>query len=129
MAIVVCADVAVYARGPARCTGGAGAIAFLLGPHAPLVFEPGLRAFHSRNVYDFYKPVSGTCTEYPVVNGSESIDEYMLAVRKCYLLYGEKYRRQNGNSKLASQNIFNLIKKFRALFERLLCSSLPFSLH
>jgi hydroxymethylglutaryl-CoA synthase len=99
MAIAVCADVAVYDRGPARCTGGAGAIAFLLGPHAPLVFDRGLRACDSNNIYDFYKPVSGTCTEYPVVNGSESIDEYILAVRKCYSLYVEKYRRQNGNGK------------------------------
>lgn len=34
-AIVVCADVAIYAKGPARCTGGAGAIAFLLGLISP----------------------------------------------------------------------------------------------
>uniref|UniRef100_A0A915DCG7 Hydroxymethylglutaryl-coenzyme A synthase N-terminal domain-containing protein n=1 Tax=Ditylenchus dipsaci TaxID=166011 RepID=A0A915DCG7_9BILA len=35
MAIVICADIAVYDAGPARCTGGAGAIAFLVGPDAP----------------------------------------------------------------------------------------------
>jgi hypothetical protein len=37
-----CADVAVYDRGPACCTGGAGAIAFLL-VHTRLWFlSPGL---------------------------------------------------------------------------------------
>ena len=40
-ALVVCGDIAVYASGNARCTGGAGAIAMLIGPDAPLVFEPG----------------------------------------------------------------------------------------
>ena len=32
LAIVVAVDIAAYAKGPARPTGGAGAIAFLLGP-------------------------------------------------------------------------------------------------
>ena len=31
LAIVVCADVAVYPEGPARPTGGAGAVAMLIG--------------------------------------------------------------------------------------------------
>lgn len=38
-AIVVAADIAIYAAGPARPVGGAGAIALLIGPDAPLVFE------------------------------------------------------------------------------------------
>ena len=40
-ALVVCGDIAVYGKGSARCTGGAGAIAMLVGPNAPLVMEPG----------------------------------------------------------------------------------------
>jgi hydroxymethylglutaryl-CoA synthase len=36
LAIVVMADIAIYAKGPARPTGGAGAIALLIGPNAPL---------------------------------------------------------------------------------------------
>jgi hydroxymethylglutaryl-CoA synthase len=52
---VVCVDIAVYAKGPARPTGGAGAIAMLIGPDAPLVFEP-VRSTFFDNVYDFYKP-------------------------------------------------------------------------
>lgn len=31
----------MYANGNARCTGGAGAAAMLIGPSAPLVIEPG----------------------------------------------------------------------------------------
>jgi hydroxymethylglutaryl-CoA synthase len=36
--IVVCADLAVYDKGAARATGGAGAIAMLIGPNASIVF-------------------------------------------------------------------------------------------
>lgn len=41
--MVVCGDIAVYEAGPARPTGGCGAVAMLVGPDAPLVLEPGLR--------------------------------------------------------------------------------------
>ncbi len=41
LALVVAGDIAVYATGNARPTGGAGAIAMLIGPHAPLIFERG----------------------------------------------------------------------------------------
>ena len=37
-------------------TGGCGAIAMLIGPDAPLALEPGVRATHALDVYDFYKP-------------------------------------------------------------------------
>lgn len=53
--LVVSADVAVYAKGSARPTGGVGAIAMLIGPNAPLVFE-NIRASFIDNAYDFYKP-------------------------------------------------------------------------
>jgi hydroxymethylglutaryl-CoA synthase len=41
-ALVVAGDIAVYASGNARPTGGAGAVAMLLGANAPLVFERGI---------------------------------------------------------------------------------------
>lgn len=41
-AIVVAGDIAIYAEGGARPVGGAGAVAMLIGPNAPLVLE---RAF------------------------------------------------------------------------------------
>lgn len=40
-ALVVAGDIAVYASGSARPTGGAGAVAMLVGPSAALVFERG----------------------------------------------------------------------------------------
>jgi len=38
-AIVVCGDIAVYESGPARPTGGAGVVALLIGPDAPVRFD------------------------------------------------------------------------------------------
>lgn len=38
-AMVVCGDIAIYAAGGARPVGGAGAVAMLIGPDAPLVLE------------------------------------------------------------------------------------------
>jgi 3-hydroxy-3-methylglutaryl CoA synthase len=35
-------DIAVYSKGNARPTGGAGACALLIGPNAPVVFESGI---------------------------------------------------------------------------------------
>lgn len=66
-ACVVMGDIAVYAKGNARPTGGAGAIALLIGPNAPLTFERGLRVTHISHAYDFYKPIMDS--EYPLVDG------------------------------------------------------------
>lgn len=52
---MLCTDVAVYPKGPARPTGGVGAIAILIGPNAPIVFD-NVRSTFIDNVYDFYKP-------------------------------------------------------------------------
>lgn len=38
-AIVFAGDIAVYSEGPARPAGGAGGVAMLIGPDAPIVFE------------------------------------------------------------------------------------------
>jgi hydroxymethylglutaryl-CoA synthase len=42
LAIVVAGDIALYAKGAARPTGGAGAVVMLVGPNAPIVLEPGI---------------------------------------------------------------------------------------
>lgn len=76
-AIVVAGDVAVYARGPARPTGGAGVVAMLIGPNAPVVLETGVTATYMEHAYDFYKPDHHS--EYPTVDGRLSI--------ACYLRY------------------------------------------
>ena len=49
-AIAVAGDVAVYPPGPARPTGGAGAIALLIGPNAPLTFNRGIFPFFLNNI-------------------------------------------------------------------------------
>ena len=87
LGIVVSADIAVYAKGPARPTGGIGAIAMLIGPNAPLVFDD-VRASFIDNAYDFYKPVPSS--EYPTVDGHLSINVYLNALRQCYASFKAK---------------------------------------
>jgi hydroxymethylglutaryl-CoA synthase len=67
-AIVVAADIAAYARGPARPTCGAGAVAVLIGRDAPIAFsDPREKTTHAANVWDFFKP--DHTVEYPTVDG------------------------------------------------------------
>ena len=80
--IVVAADLAVYEKGPARATGGAGAIAMLIGPNAPLVIETNVRSTFMDNQYDFYKP--DPKSEYPTVDGQLSQKVYINALLKTY---------------------------------------------
>uniref|UniRef100_A0A8D0G2U8 Hydroxymethylglutaryl-CoA synthase n=1 Tax=Sphenodon punctatus TaxID=8508 RepID=A0A8D0G2U8_SPHPU len=91
-ALVVCGDIAVYATGNARPTGGAGAVAMLVGPDAPLALERGLRGTHMEHVYDFYKP--DLASEYPMVDGKLSIQCYFRAVDRCYATYRKKIQSQ-----------------------------------
>eukprot|EP00127_Corallochytrium_limacisporum_P005191 Clim_evm8s201 gene=Clim_evmTU8s201 len=81
-ALVVAADIAVYAEGNARPTGGAGAVAMLIGPNAPLVMERGLRGTYMDHAYDFYKP--DLHSEYPTVDGKLSVECYLRALDNCY---------------------------------------------
>lgn len=87
-AIVVCGDIALYAKGAARPTGGAGCVAMLIGPDAPIVFEPGLRGSYITHAYDFFKP--DLTSEYPVVDGQFSLKCYTEAVDACYKAYGAR---------------------------------------
>ncbi|XP_050714243.1 hydroxymethylglutaryl-CoA synthase, cytoplasmic-like isoform X4 [Eriocheir sinensis] len=87
-AVVVAGDIAVYATGAARPTGGAGAVAMLVGPHAPLIMERGLRGSHMCHVYDFYKP--DLSSEYPTVDGKLSIQCYLSALDACYQTFSRK---------------------------------------
>ena len=54
----------VYAEGPARPTGGAVAIAMLIGPNALIAVDKNYRGTHMAHAYDFYKP--DLASEYPV---------------------------------------------------------------
>jgi hydroxymethylglutaryl-CoA synthase len=87
-AIVVAGDIALYAKGSARPTGGAGAVAILIGPNAPIVFEPGLRGSYMQHAYDFYKP--DLTSEYPIVDGHFSVNCYTEAVDACYKAYNKR---------------------------------------
>lgn len=93
------ADLAVYEDGPARCTGGAGAVAILIGPKGKITFNRE-RATFIDHAYDFYKPVPSTNynnldSEYPTVDGKLSISCYLRAVEECYSKMKEKCKGRN----------------------------------
>jgi hydroxymethylglutaryl-CoA synthase len=90
-AIVVAGDIALYAKGNARPTGGAGAIAMLIGPDAPIVIEPGLRGTYMQHAYDFYKP--DLTSEYPYVDGHYSVNCYTKALDAAYRAYCQRESR------------------------------------
>lgn len=87
-AIVCTGDIALYKKGNARPTGGAGCVAMLIGPNAPLAFEPGLRGSYMQHAYDFYKP--DLTSEYPIVDGHFSVKCYTEAVDACYKAYNAR---------------------------------------
>jgi hydroxymethylglutaryl-CoA synthase len=98
-AVVVTGDIALYKKGNARPTGGAGCVAMLIGPDAPLAIEAGQRGSYIRHAYDFYKP--DLTSEYPIVDGHFSIRCYTEAVDACYKAYNAREQtlkaQQNGN--------------------------------
>ncbi|GAB1742708.1 hypothetical protein NU219Hw_g8420t1 [Hortaea werneckii] len=97
-AIVVAGDIALYKKGAARPTGGAGCLAMLVGPDAPIAFEPGLRGSYVKHAYDFYKP--DLTSEYPLVDGQYSLQCYTEAVDQCYKTYNareQKVKSQQSN--------------------------------
>lgn len=87
-AIVVACDIAVYADGPARPTGGCGAVAMLIGRDAPIVVDLATRTSHATNVWDFFKP--NMDSEYPEVNGALSQTCYLRALDDCYTRFVQK---------------------------------------
>ncbi|KAL2755879.1 hypothetical protein ACRALDRAFT_1057190 [Sodiomyces alcalophilus JCM 7366] len=96
-AIVVAGDIALYAKGNARPTGGAGAVAMLVGPNAPIAVEPGLRGTYMQHAYDFYKP--DLTSEYPYVDGHFSLTCYTRALDASYRDYCQREAKlTNGHS-------------------------------
>lgn len=86
-AVVVCGDIAIYEKGAARPTGGAGTVALLIGPDAPIVFD-SIRGSFMEHAYDFYKP--DFTSEYPYVDGHFSLACYVKALDKAYAAYSKK---------------------------------------
>lgn len=114
--IVVASDIAIYEKGPARPTGGAGSIAILIGPEAPIVIE-NIRSSYVANAYDFYKPDASKLSyienrvtntkigkEYPVVDGQLSVKCYHEAIDSCYNLLKSKYVN-NGKEHLSLDSV------------------------
>ncbi|WFD41305.1 hydroxymethylglutaryl-CoA synthase [Malassezia japonica] len=89
-AIVFAGDIAIYAEGSARPVGGAGAVAMLIGPNAPLVMEP-VHGTHMINAWDFYKP--DLSSEYPQVDGPETLQTYLGSVDASYDAFRAKYSK------------------------------------
>lgn len=85
LAIVVAGDIAVYGRGAARPTGGAGAVAMVIGPDAPISLQNGIRGSYMQHEYDFFKP--DLRSEYPIVDGQYSLQCYTRALDACYKAY------------------------------------------
>jgi hydroxymethylglutaryl-CoA synthase len=96
LALVVAGDIAIYEKGPARPTGGAGAVAILIGPNAPLILERGTTAHYMQHAFDFYKP--NPACEYPLVDGQTSISCYLRALDSCYNLHLDKIAKRTGES-------------------------------
>ncbi|KAH8103961.1 hydroxymethylglutaryl-CoA synthase [Cristinia sonorae] len=98
-AIVVGGDIAIYAEGSGRPTGGAGAFAMLIGPNAPMVFEP-VHGTHMAHTYDFYKPKLDS--EYPEVDGPLSITAYTSAIDASYTAFRKKHAARTKKSGAAA---------------------------
>lgn len=112
-AIVVAGDIALYAKGNARPTGGAGCVAMLIGPNAPVVAEPGMRGSYMSHVYDFYKP--DLTSEYPYVDGHYSVNCYTQALDGAYKAYSEreaKLQGTNGNGHAATDSTKTALDRF-----------------
>jgi hydroxymethylglutaryl-CoA synthase len=93
-AIVVAGDIAVYADGPARPTGGCGSVAMLIGRNAPLAIDLSTRTTHATHVWDFFKP--NMDSEYPEVNGALSQTCYFRALDDCYTRFVQKQNKAYG---------------------------------
>ncbi|KAF8639038.1 hypothetical protein AX17_001762 [Amanita inopinata Kibby_2008] len=120
LAIVVAGDIAVYAEGAARPAGGAGAVALLIGPNAPVVFEP-IHGNYMANTYDFYKPQLSS--EYPEVDGPVSVVTYIAALDAAYSRFREKVARAVKKAQLnghlngeATESVFSLEDVDYAIF-------------
>jgi hydroxymethylglutaryl-CoA synthase len=92
-AIVVAGDIAVYEPGPARPTGGAGCVAMLVTPNAPLRLDLQ-RGTYMEHAYDFYKPYHDS--EFPAVDGHLSNDCYIRALDTCAERYGATFAKATG---------------------------------
>lgn len=114
-AIVLTGDIAIYEKGPARPTGGAGMVGILIGPDAPLILESDTVVSHFEHAYDFYKPNMGS--EYPTVDGPLSNDCYMRAIENCYENFRTKVNSQYDYALLHAPYQKLVRKAFHRIYE------------
>jgi hydroxymethylglutaryl-CoA synthase len=115
--IVVTGDIAVYENGPARPAGGAGVVALLIGPDAPVRLDLARpQATHMENAYDFYKP--SLSSEYPVVDGHLSNSCYLRALDKCFHRLADKNQRANGRFDVRSFDHFIFHQPYQKLVQK-----------
>ncbi|KAI8322832.1 hydroxymethylglutaryl-CoA synthase [Martensiomyces pterosporus] len=107
LALVVSGDIAVYASGNARPSGGCGVVCMLVGPDAPLALEFPLRGTFMENIYDFYKP--NMSSEFPTVDGPLSVTSYVRAVDHAYTAYLEKLEKHTGVERASLADIDYLV--------------------
>ncbi|GJD08074.1 Hydroxymethylglutaryl-CoA synthase A [Galdieria sulphuraria] len=119
--VVVMADIAVYAPGPARPTGGCGAVALLLGKgkEVKLIPEVQLRATHMENTYDFFKP--NLSSEYPTVDGAKTISCYLRALDTCYSRFIHRAEGLTKQDNFSLQDIDYIV--FHAPFHKMVQKS------
>ncbi|KAG6894160.1 hypothetical protein C0992_007275, partial [Termitomyces sp. T32_za158] len=70
----------------------------LIGPNAPVVFEP-IHGIYMSNTYDFYKPKLDL--EYPEVDGPVSVVNYIAALDAAYARFREKHAKAAKRAQLA----------------------------
>lgn len=120
-AIVVAGDIALYGKGAARPTGGAGCVAMLIGPDAPITLEPGLRGSYMAHVYDFYKP--DPTSEYPYVDGHYSVTCYTRALDACYRAYNDRESKASQRPADAQKSAAPLDRFDHVLFHSPTCKT------
>uniref|UniRef100_A0A7S3QWX6 Hydroxymethylglutaryl-CoA synthase n=1 Tax=Dunaliella tertiolecta TaxID=3047 RepID=A0A7S3QWX6_DUNTE len=92
LALVVASDASVYEPGSAaRATGGAGAVAMLVGPNAPLRMDPAWRATYAADAEDFSKPAGSG--PFPAFDGPATVHHYMNAADHAYASLRERLQR------------------------------------
>lgn len=90
LGLVIMTDIAVYPEGPARSLGGAGAVAILIAPNAPITLDP-VRSTFMDDVYDLYKPHMSS--EFSVFDKHHSAQNYINCLTECYTLLKSKFAK------------------------------------
>jgi hydroxymethylglutaryl-CoA synthase len=88
MGLAVATDITIYDRGRPRSLSGAAAVAILMGAHAPLIVEPGLRTNFAAHVYDLFKPIPDS--QYPVSFPELRDEWYFRSMEDCYKKFCRK---------------------------------------